>query len=212
MIRPRLSQGHVIVSPHQDDEWLGCAQTFKNLAGPKLVIIVTKSLWPSNSSYGIRQLESDAAVQELGGVADYIGLNEEDLFDPPYDPLNYVGASMEATFAPVLAAQLTEFMTGKDVTNIFYPSVDDAAFHVVHGFCRNITLQALSGLGGFNIRRYEYNIYAEPTSTRRSVCDASWKFPGFQRLYPTQWEILQKDGWAFNQVDLHCTYEYIQRV
>jgi LmbE family N-acetylglucosaminyl deacetylase len=209
-MRRRPVFGYVIISPHQDDEYLGCGQMLKTMIGTKVVVMVTQSLWPANSRYGIRQLESSHFARSCGAEVRYLGLKEEDLFNPPYDPLNYIGAPMEAAWAAELKALLELLQNQKDALYIFYPSAPDAAGHVVHNFTRNIALSALSAMSG-DIRTYEYSIYAEPVTARPMRCDFNSKFVGFKITYPTQWEEIKNNVWASNQVRIHSAHEWYEK-
>lgn len=172
--------------------------------------MVTQSLWPANKSYGIRQLESARFNRTVNTEIRYLGLKEEDLFTTPYDPLTYIGATMEATWAAELKTLLELIQKGKDALYIFYPSASDGAGHVVHQFTRNITITALGTMSG-DLREYTYNVYAEPTDARPVRCDVSWKYPLFKTMFPTQWAVIKDDLWAANQVKLHSTTEWIKK-
>lgn len=200
-----------IISPHQDDEWLAygkimtCAMLDNLRRGNWQihVVYVTKSLWPDLESYDVRIKEAAAMESYLRATIHYLGLTEEELFDPPYDPGDYIGDTLEDTWSPVLLETLQSI--NPDI--LAYPSELDASGHVVHGFARNITLDVKDE---FDLREMEYvlRVTEHPDGFRYYICNQGWKLYKFMIFYPTQWAEIIKDPLAQEQVEWGCKYEY----
>jgi len=201
----------ILISPHQDDEFLGCAHSFRKLRNSSNVIItVTKSMWKDLTRYGIRQIENSNSSYFLGSGLQELGLREEDLFTVPYLPENYIGESMIFEWSDVLLSFLESYTAHFTKVFFFYPSVEDAMGHVVHDFTRKITLNALNGLPELNYTKLVYSVYAEPITAKRVICDFDFKFEQFKAIYPSQWDVIKLDQWSRDQIKKHCKYEYIE--
>ncbi|MGD2249576.1 MAG: PIG-L family deacetylase [Candidatus Methanofastidiosia archaeon] len=210
----------ILISPHQDDEWLAYAKLMYMMRLDNLrrdnwninVIYVTKSLWPSFTSYQDRIDEAASACAYIGAKVHYLGLTEEELFDPPYHPDDYIGDTKETNWSPVLLSKLQEIVQNVPCW-LAYPSDNDAAEHVVHGFTRNITT-AIKDDESLDIsREFEYTLYvtSHPADHIYYDCNQSWKLGAFQTFYPSQWAVIEPDPIAKEMVEWACKYEYEDR-
>lgn len=205
----------IVIAPHQDDEWIGCAYLMNTYSrqyyGSLTTIIVAESLWPANVSYNVRKAESRRGCMFLGSGYLALGLKEEDLFNPPYDPVNYIGDALEPAWAPVLKSKI-QAVTKNKVWAIAFPSAKDALGHVVHNFTRNITQSALSTLNP--VEEIQYTNYSlpldPPVEKPREVPPAfeSVKRNGLMKFYPTQWAEFLKDGTTMQIINHHMGVEY----
>jgi LmbE family N-acetylglucosaminyl deacetylase len=209
----------IVISPHQDDEWLAYAQMIKEFSQDTErrgnwrihVVYVTKSLWPGLPDYDVRVQETKNACNYLGVVAHYLQLTEEELYDPPYDPGDYIGNTMEAEWAPILLTKLLSIADDGPIW-VAYPSADDGAAHPVHGFTRNIYLAIQAAFDAEVDLQKEMEYYVRITDhvpdVIRFKCNFSWKMGYFIYFYPTQWTEIEKDPLSKEQVEWCCKWEY----
>lgn len=208
----------ILISPHQDDEWLAFANLMQRLSRDSQrrynyelhVIVVTKSLWPDLESYDVRMAETAAAMKFLNVRVHYLSLTEEELFDPPYDFENYTGDQYEAEYAQILKNKILS-ISGTAETWVAFPSADDAACHPVHGFTRNIYTAVRLELSNVT-REFEYLIYTttHPEGYYYYLSDKSWKLGYFQYFYPTQWAVME--GEALEIVNFVSRFEHFKEV
>lgn len=207
----------IFVSPHQDDEWLAYAKFMRTLQLDNQrrnnysidIVIVTKSLWPDLESYEVREAESAAAANYLGASVHYLGLTEEELFDPPYAYEDYIGDEMEGDWSPVLLDLLLRLTNGER-TILAYPSELDGTGHPVHEFTRNITL-AIKDDEGLNLIRemqYTLRVTEHPENNIYYTCEPVWKAACFVEFYPSQWAVIEADPDLLELFWWCCTYEY----
>jgi len=207
----RQKRCFIVISPHQDDEWLGCYQMLLSRSQrlwKKAVIYITESLYPDLREYTTRRTESQKACNYFGATYHALGLKEEQLFKKPYNQQTYI-PNLGNSFQGKLLKQIKKIQGTKDLY-LAFPSSTDAEGHVVHKFARDLTLNIISSLNPRKLIQYTIYSTEHPSNSRIIRVKNTLKYYNFKRFYPTQWSVIEKDPWALQVVQWHCNFEYME--